>query len=90
MESLEPTVEVDESNPFFGAAVCFTGKLSTMQRTEAMQKAVNLGAVPKNNVTKKVNYPNRGSFDFLSCLKGDNTSKLKKAEEYAASGSRLR
>lgn len=86
MESLEPTVDVDEDNPFFGSAVCFTGKLSTMQRAEAMQKAVNLGAVPKNNVTKKVNYLIVGSFDFLSCLKGDKTSKLKKAEEYAASG----
>lgn len=86
IDGLVPTVEVDEDNPFYGSVVCFTGKLSTMERAEAMQKAVNLGAEPKTGVTKKVNYLVVGSFDFVSNLNGNKSSKLKKAEEYAAAG----
>lgn len=87
---IQPTVSsIDESNPFFESHVLFTGKLSNMTRAEAMQKAVNLGAVPLNNFSKKVDYLVVGSFDFISSLGGKPSSKLKKAEKAIAEGASL-
>lgn len=91
VSELMPTIDVvDESNPFFGSRVLFTGALSSMTRAEAMQKAVNLGAVPVKSFSKKVDYLIVGSFDFLSNLKGDTTSKLKKAQQAIAEGSDIK
>lgn len=87
---LLPTVdEIDDSNPFFGSSVCFTGKLSTMTRDEAAQRAVNLGALPQRGVTKKLDYLVVGSFEFSANLRGDKSGKLKKAESYIVAGSDL-
>ena len=82
--------EIDESTPFFGTTIAFTGKLNSMTREEAMQAAVNMGAEPKNTVSKKLDYLVLGSFDFVAALKGKKSSKLVKAEELAQSGCPLR
>lgn len=88
---IEPTVdEIDESNPFYGSSIAFTGKLETMTRNEAMQNAVNLGAIPKTSVGKKLDYLVLGSLDFVSSLKGKKSSKLLKAEELARQGYDIR
>lgn len=88
-DGLAPTVEfIDEGNPFFGTGVCFTGKLSCMTRKQAWQYAVNLGAVPQKSVTKKTDFLVVGSMDFSANIRGDKTSKLRRAEElFAANGS---
>ena len=87
---LAPTVdEIDESNPFYGLSICFTGKLSRMTRNEAAQCAVNLGAVPQKSVTKKLDYLVVGSFDFTASIKGEKSAKLKKAEEMIVKGASL-
>ena len=84
-EGVKPTVdEIDESNPFYGASICFTGTLSGMTRREAVQHAVNLGAMPQKGVTKKLDYLVVGSFEFNASLKGEKSTKLKKAEAYIA------
>lgn len=86
-EDLQPTIdEIDESNPFFGSHILFTGKLSNMTRAEAMQKAVNLGAIPMKAFSKKMDYLVVGSFDFCSSVKDGATGKMKKAQEAIASG----
>lgn len=88
--SIVPTVdEIDDSNPFYGSSVCFTGKLSRMTRSEAAQCAVNLGATPQTSVTKKLDYLVVGSFDFTANIKGDKSAKLKKAESLILKGSSL-
>jgi len=80
-----PTVdEIDESNPFFGAEVCFTGALSGMTRDEAHQHAVNLGAKPRTGVTKNLDYLIVGSLDFRNTVSGDKSSKIIKAEKQLA------
>lgn len=85
LSDLAPTVDtIDESNPFFGCNVCFTGKLSSLTRKEAWQVTVNLGATPQPSVTKKTDYLVLGSFDFSASLKGEKSSKLKKAEQLLA------
>lgn len=89
-EGVKPTVdEIDESNPFFGSSVCFTGTLDGMTRREAVQHAVNLGAEPQKGVTKKLDYLVVGSFEFNASLRGNKSSKLKKAETYIKEGTGL-
>jgi DNA polymerase-3 subunit epsilon len=86
-EDIVQTVdEIDESNPFYSSTICFTGTLDGMTRTEAWQHAVNLGATPKNSVTKTLDYLVVGSFEFNPSLHGKPSGKLQKAQEYAVSG----
>ncbi len=86
-DGITPTVEeIDESNPFYDQTVCFTGALSSMTRSEASQRAVNLGAQPVKGVTKKLNYLVVGSMEFASSVKGGKSNKLKKAEQYMLEG----
>ena len=80
-------VEIDEGNPFFGSTICFTGKLESMTRAEAMQAAVNLGAEPKSSFNSKLDYLVVGSTDFCTSLKGNPSSKLKKARAAIEKGS---
>ncbi len=87
---LEPTVdEIDESNPFYGMTLCFTGKLDSMTRAEAAQKAVNCGALVKTSVTKKLDYLVLGKTDFIANIEGNKTSKLLKAEKLISDGASL-
>lgn len=87
-EDIVQTVdEIDESNPFYGSTICFTGTLDGMTRAEAYQHAVNLGATPKNSVTKSLDYLVVGSFEFNPSLRGKPSGKLQKAQEYAVNGS---
>lgn len=89
-DGVVPTVDnIDESNPFFGSSICFTGTLDGMTRREAVQHAVNLGAEPQKGVTKKLDYLVVGSFDFNASLSGSKSSKLKKAESYIKEGTGL-
>lgn len=86
-DGMKPTVEeFDEANPFYGASVCFTGKLDSMTRRDAWQMALNVGANPIEGVTKKLDYLVVGSFDFNASLKGKPSSKLLKARKYAEEG----
>ena len=82
LENVSPTVEeIDESNPFFGSNICFTGKLSSLTRKGAWQEAVNLGAVPQKSVTKKTDYLVVGYTEFSASLKGRPSSKRVRAQE---------
>lgn len=86
-EGIVQTVdEIDESNPFYGSTVCFTGTLDGMTRAEAWQHAVNLGATPKDSVTKSLDYLVVGSFEFNTSLHGKPSGKLQKAQGYAVGG----
>jgi len=76
-----PTVEeIDESNPFFGMRVCFTGEMESMTRAVAWQKLVNLGGIIESGVTQKLDYLVVGNAGFRANVEGDKSSKMKKAE----------
>lgn len=84
---IAPTVdEIDDSNPFYGCTICFTGALSHMIRREAVQRAVNLGAIPEKGVTKKLDYLVVGSTEYCASLHGEPSGKQQKAEKYASQG----
>lgn len=57
-----------------------------MTRAEAMQIVVNVGGKCENNVTKKTNYLIIGNLDYCSNVKGQKSSKMKKAEDYKLKG----
>lgn len=78
--------EIDESNPFFGARVCFTGKMSSMTRTEAWQRLVNLGGVIEENAVKDLDYLVVGNEGFVSGVKGNKSSKITKTEKNQLKG----
>lgn len=49
------TADFDSNHPFYGKYITFTGQLH-MNRKDAMQLAVDLGAFVKDDISKKINY----------------------------------
>lgn len=49
------TTDFDETHPLYQKCVVFTGKLN-IDRKDAMQLAVDVGAIVKKNISKKVHY----------------------------------
>ena len=87
ISSITPTsVEIDEDSFFYGRHVVFTGKLEKMVRKDAMQIVVNLGGILDNSVCKQTNYLILGSTDYNASLKGEKSSKHKKAEKLKLEG----
>ena len=80
------TFEIDEDGFFYGKHVVFTGKLERMVRQDAMQIVVNLGGILDNSVTKQTNYLILGNNDYNAILKGEKSSKHKKAEKLKLEG----
>lgn len=79
-------VEIDEDNFFYQKHVVFTGKLERMLRKDAMQLVVNLGGILDNSVNKHTNYLVLGNNDYNAILKGEKSSKHKKAEKLKLEG----
>ena len=77
---------VDETNPFYGKVVVFTGTLSTMTRKQALTIVSNLGGIPANSVTAKTNFLVVGNEEFVSSVKNGKTNKMCKADALKASG----
>ena len=80
------TFKVDEDGFFYKKHVVFTGKLEKMIRKDAMQIIVNLGGILDNSVTKETNYLILGNNDYNAILKGEKSSKHKKAEKLKLEG----
>lgn len=90
LKAIEATeTEIDRENYFYDKSICFTGKLEHFTRKEAAQICVNLGAKCENSVTKHTNLLVLGGFDSVSNVKGNKSSKLKKAEKLILSGQDL-
>ena len=85
-KDLSPTSEVNTNSDMFGMKIVFTGELESMNRTEAIQRAVNNGAAVASSVSKKTNYLIVGTSDFLDFENGIKTNKLKSAEAVKESG----
>ena len=72
--------QIDASCPLCGKQLVFTGELS-MSRAEAMQIAVNSGAVVKTSVSRKTDYLVVGKQDLT--LVGDDGRSTKEEKAYA-------
>lgn len=86
IHSIVPSVEVSSDGFFCNRHVVFTEKLEKMLRKDAMQLVVNLGGVLDNTVTKKMNYLVLGNNDYNAILRGEKSSKHKKAEKLKLDG----
>jgi DNA polymerase-3 subunit epsilon len=78
------TGDLDPTHPLFGRVVAFTGPLTSMERSDAMQYVADVGGQPAHSVTKKTDVLVVGGryFDVYS----HKTTKLQKAAEMVAKG----
>jgi len=91
VDDLRPECEdFDEAHPFFQTEIAFTGALESMQRKDAMQRVVNVGARPAAGVTRKTDYLVVGEVDLRQLRQGEQvTSKMRKAMHLRESGSTI-
>lgn len=77
---ITPTQCIDPNHPLCGKHIVFTGELS-MPRGDAMQLAVNAGAIVKTGVSRKTNYLIVGKQDIN--LVGEDGLSSKEEKAYA-------
>lgn len=82
ISEIAATVEsFNDTHPFFGKNVVFTGDLKTMDRKSAMQHVVNLGGIIKSGVSSKTNYVIVGQQD--KALVGEDGLSTKEEKAYS-------
>lgn len=87
MNDMQPRVtEFDDTHPFFGKRIVFTGALSRMTRKEAAQLVLDVGGIPADSMNKETNYLVIGNEDFKSCVKNGKSTKMLKAEQMQKRG----
>ena len=72
---------IDKTHQLFGKTIVFTGELKSMKRAEAMQEAVNRGAIIKNSVSSKTDFLVVGAQDIS--IVGDDGMSKKEETAYA-------
>lgn len=80
------TDEIGTDSYFYNKHCVFTGKLDKMLRKDAMQAVVNLGGILDKSVVKETNLLILGNNDYCTALKGEKSSKHKKAEKMRSEG----
>lgn len=86
IKSIVPTCDsIDNASPLCGKNIVFTGTLS-IPREEAMQLAVNAGAILKSGVSKTTNYLVVGQQDKALVGSDGRSSKEEKAHALNQSG----
>jgi DNA polymerase-3 subunit epsilon len=85
-KNVAPDREVNVGSDLFEAYLVFTGELITMDRKQAIQIAVNNGAIVSSGVTKKTQYLVVGVSDFIDFSNGKKTRKLLDAEKLSMEG----
>lgn len=86
VSEIVPENEVTDCNhPFYQKALVFTGALS-LTRQDAMQLAVNVGAIVKTSVTSKTSYLVVGDQDLARVGDDGMSTKQEKANALNASG----
>lgn len=86
---LTKETDFDQSNLFYGSYVCFTGKMDSIVRREAMQLICDLGGIPQDRVTKQTNYLVLGDTSYSVNVKDGVTGKMKKAQQLIGMGQEL-
>lgn len=84
------TDEINPDNIFCGQNITFTGTLERMKRSDAAQLVADMGGKCQNGVTKKTNFLILGNLEYSVNVKGNKSTKLKKAEDLILKGQELR
>lgn len=77
---------LNEQHIFFDKHACFTGKLDSMTRIDAMTIFAECGGIPERGVNKRVNFLIMGEQDFRVVGDSLKSSKIIKAENLLESG----
>ncbi|AGY81099.1 exonuclease domain-containing protein [Carnobacterium inhibens] len=77
---------IQENHIFFNRHACFTGKLNSMERKEAMKLFATCGGIPEKGVTLKTNLLIMGDQNLTVVGDSGKSSKIKKAEKLLAEG----
>lgn len=80
------TTNFDPSHPLYKKKIAFTGQLNTLDRQEAMQKAVNVGAILRSTVGKTTDVLVVGTQNKQFVGESGRSSKERKAEELIQAG----
>lgn len=89
-KDIVPTVsDIDPSGPLYGKVLVFTGEMS-LSRAEAIQMAVNAGAIVKDSVIKKTDYLVEGTQDEKYVGPEKISSKQKKARKFNDAGAHIK
>ena len=81
--------KADPDSPLYGKHCVFTGKLERFTRAQAMQLVADLGGINDSSVTKHTNFLILGNTDYTTSLRGNKSSKQKKAEAAILAGQDL-
>lgn len=79
------TTEFNQSHPLYGKNIVITGGLSIPRET-AMQAIANLGALPKNDISQKIDFLVVGEKDPAFCGPDGLSSKERKAHKLIDAG----
>lgn len=69
------------NHPLYGKTICFTGEFALGEREDLWQYVADIGAIPKDNVVKNL--------DYLVCGAAPGRSKCQKAYEYNDKGANI-
>ena len=82
--------EGDPDGHLFGEVVCFTGTLETLRREDAIALAKKAGCTVGGGLTRKTTILVQGDQAVLRARGQEISNKMRKAEEYARKGQRIR
>ena len=77
---------LDKTHPFYEKKACFTGKLQSMPRIDAMSIFASYGGIPEKGVNKATNYLVMGEQDLNIKSNDGKSAKIKKAEKLLIEG----
>lgn len=80
---------IDVDHAYYEKYFCFTGKLESMTRKEALEKIAVVGGLYDKSVTKKTNFLVVGEQDFRVVGEKGLSSKMIKAEKYLQEGQEI-
>lgn len=87
---VQVAADADPEHPLFGQRIVLTGALTYMTRAEAWNRIAAVGAIPADNVSKKVDVLVVGDLDPSTLVPGSMLSgKQRKAAELLAKGAQI-
>lgn len=83
------SIEPDEASPFYQKEVCFTGKLESMTRAEAIETINRLGGTGSDAFTKHTDFLITGYQDPRVLNGKEKSAKVERAEKMLAKGKKI-
>jgi DNA polymerase-3 subunit epsilon len=90
ISEISATTIVEKSSVLYGKDIVFTGELRSIERKQAMQLVVNLGAIIKSGVSSKTDYLVVGVQDKSIVGEDGMSSKERKAYELIKKGEKIK